>query len=222
MSEVKIGMIGLAGVAGAGKDTLFRYLKEEFKTKNIEAKRYSIADMIRADLEEEIRNNYGIDCWSPSPEEKEIIRPRLVEYGLQKREISNGKYFTDKLTQTIEEDRKNIENLLPIITDIRYAEYKDDELQWVKNNNGISIHISRISIENGLTIRPPANEFEEKNDPILKEESDLRFTFWDCSRGEPLPAIVDSVVCNLTPDEYFKNAAKYVIEKIEYIVSIKF
>ena len=54
---------------------------------------------------------------------------------------------------------------IPILTDIRYAEYENDELFWIKHEKrGILIFLEREGV-------CPANQFEEKNNIILKNNA---------------------------------------------------
>jgi hypothetical protein len=86
--------------------------------------------------------------------------------------ISILKNYEVLINDYIRESSKNI----AVITDVRYAEYEKDEIFWVKNIlGGKLIHISMI--DNGKFV-PPANIDEEKNDPIIKENTDL-FIEWE-------------------------------------------
>ena len=43
-------------------------------------------------------------------------------------------------------------NDIPIVTDIRYSEYKKDEVDWVKNElNGVVVHISQYEIKDTVS-----------------------------------------------------------------------
>jgi hypothetical protein len=165
-------VIGLSGVAGSGKDTLFSLLA----LRNPKIKRFALADYLKKEMSPFIKTLYGIDIFNCSREEKNLIRPILVSHGKIKRTITHGTYWTSKLTEEITkfltEDPENI----AIITDIRYAEYEEDELHWLKNEmGGYLIHISLI-LENNQKLLPP-NKEEEQNDPLLKKNADYRITW---------------------------------------------
>jgi hypothetical protein len=162
-------IIGITGVATSGKDTLCNLLIEFLKSKNIQAKRLALADKLKEDLFPFVKEKFNINIFDPNPEEKKIIRSVLVGYGMAKRSLSKGTYWTSMIQKQIDDLKEN--NILPIITDIRYQEYNEDEFFWLKNNNGILIHISRIDLQ-GIEI-PPANSEEEKNDFNLKKQSDF-------------------------------------------------
>jgi hypothetical protein len=165
-------VIGLCGVAGAGKDTMYSLLN--FNNPNI--KRFALADALKTELFSFIKELYNIDIFNCSREEKNIIRPILVEHGKIRRKQSNGTHWTSLITSHINDYIRESSKNIAVITDVRYAEYEKDEIFWVKNIlGGKLIHISMI--DNGKFV-PPANIDEEKNDPIIKENTDL-FIEWE-------------------------------------------
>lgn len=161
---IKYPPIGIAGAARVGKDTLCKYLKQHLNEKyQLNAERISIAgDSIKKDLYSVIKNKTNISTFTTDNKEKTVIRPILVEYGRLMRKITKGRYFITKLTND-----KTFGLKIPIITDIRYAEYPEDELYWLKTETkGLLIFLEREGIEN-------ANMFENKNNDILKQNADL-------------------------------------------------
>lgn len=157
--------IGIAGAAFSGKDTLCKALIENFaKSFNIEAKRYSIAgDFVRQDFKRLIKNNLNLDIDNLDPYEKTLIRPLMVEYGRYMRFKTDGRCFIEKLNK----NKTFGKNHIPIVPDIRYTEYKKDELFWIKEEKkGLLIFIQREGIK-------PANKFEKENNSVLKNEADI-------------------------------------------------
>lgn len=149
-------IIGIAGASRSGKDTLCRSLIRILKEKyNIEAERMSIAgDLIKKNLQNIIMNSVGIDSFTENTEEKELIRPLLVEYGKLMRKWTEGRYFVENF--------QNINEKTLIIPDIRYAEYEKDEIHWIRNEvNGYLIFLERENIKD-------ANETEKINNKKLK------------------------------------------------------
>lgn len=170
-------MIGITGVAKSGKDTLYKLLEKKFKEKNINCKRFALADALKEDIKEFIYLKFSISLDNLTPAEKELIRPILVAYGRIKRNLSNGRYWISLLDKEI---KKNKELFLPIITDIRYAEFNTDELEWLlEENHGLLIHVSRV--ENGKIVQP-ANSEEESNNEILFKKSHYKL-IW-CSESD--------------------------------------
>lgn len=164
-------IIGISGVATAGKDTLYKLLEKKLLNKNIITKRIALADQLKIDLEPFIKNYIGIDILNASPEEKKIVRGLMVVYGKIKRTQTQGKHWTSIAQKQVDECLNN--KIIPIITDIRYSEYKEDELFWLKERNkGFLIHVTRINSD-GLVI-PPANLEERKNNPLIKRSADFK------------------------------------------------
>jgi len=162
-------IIGLAGVAGSGKDTFFDLLSKE-----INCQRYSLADELKREVNDWTESSYGINALDCSRLEKEIIRPFLVFHGQMRRTQTEGRYWIDKLSEEIDNEVP-LEPMLQVITDIRFAEYDRDEVHWLKEElGGTLVHISMYSRDEDQNIiwRPAANECEEKNDPILKNHTD--------------------------------------------------
>lgn len=148
-----------------GKDTLCNLFIEYFKKLHkIKAKRHSIAgDTIRNDLKGLILKKMGKEVDMNDPEEKRLIRPLMVEYGRFMRNKTKGRYFIEEL----EKNKKFGNNFVPIIPDIRYAEFENDENFWLrKEKKGILIFLKRNGVD-------PANSFEEKNNLILEKEADF-------------------------------------------------
>lgn len=157
---MKYPIIGISGAARCGKDTLCRGLIRELKKLNIPAVRKSIAgDTVKNDLKNLLFEKIQFDAFTEKHEEKEFVRPLLVEYGKLMRQKTNGRYFIDKF--------KLEENCVNIIPDIRYAEYPKDELFWLKEEmKGLSVFIDREEIFD-------ANETEKINNKIIKEFTDF-------------------------------------------------
>jgi hypothetical protein len=177
-------VIGISGVAGAGKDTFFDLLSQYAP-----CRKYSLANELKTELNQWCRMHYGIDSQACSREEKEIIRPLLVFHGSLKRQASKGRYWIERLNDNLIKDKFNG---FKIITDIRYDEYEHDEVSWLKNElNGILIHVSQWSEEpdtytNMLVkkFKAPANSEEAKNDPIIKEKSDFQIEWEFIKNGQ--------------------------------------
>lgn len=157
--------IGISGAALVGKDTLCNEIISIFEEKfDVKSKRHSIAgDFIKKDLKNMILKNLKLKIDPNLPKEKEMMRPLMVEYGRYMRKKTKGRYFIEKLN----ENRQFSKGYVPIITDIRYTEYPKDELYWLKTEKkGILIFLERKGIKD-------ANEFEKKNNIILKNSADF-------------------------------------------------
>jgi len=169
-------MIGITGVARSGKDTFYSILAKYFENKGLKADRLAFADDLKKELNPFTIEKFKIDLTKCTNEEKEVIRPLMVSYGKCRRSQTEGKYWTSLLDMKIKNFNK--QNIIPIITDVRYIEYKEDEYSWLKNNNGILIHISR-KLDNGSLV-PPANIEEKANDNKLKAVADFSVCWETC------------------------------------------
>ena len=152
-------LIGISGASRAGKDTLCRAITRELKKINLLAVRKSIAgDIVKKDLQNILIEKLNIDSFTENTEEKTKIRPLLVEYGKLMRSYTEGRYFIDKF--------EHCKNKITIIPDIRYAEYTNDEIFWLKNEKrGMLIFLERDEIVD-------ANETEQINNKIIKPLAD--------------------------------------------------
>jgi hypothetical protein len=166
-------IIGISGAARSGKDTLCRALIRFFESKKIKAERKSIAgDTIKKDLKRLIKNKANINSFTEDIYEKTLIRPLLVEYGKLMRNQTKGRYFIEKLKS----NNKNI----TIIPDIRYAEYENDELFWIKKEKqGFLIFVDHEYISD-------ANETEKVNNKIIKKKSDYKLKWSTLNENNPI------------------------------------
>jgi hypothetical protein len=169
-------VIGLTGVARCGKDTFYSILKKYLKEKNIESKRIALADALKKELEDFVEKKFKINLNTCEGSDKELIRPLMVAYGKCRRIQSEGKYWTSLIDQEIKNLKEK--NIVPIVTDVRYIEYKDDEYSWIKNHDGILIHLSRKLNDGSLV--PPANIEEKSNDNKLKAVADYCISWETC------------------------------------------
>ena len=177
----KTNLVTISGAATSGKDTLYLILEKIFKQYKIECDRVGLADPLKVELNEFCKSNYGISSLTKNPKEKELIRGLMVCHGKIKRTQTNGKYFTSIAQKRLEDNIKD--NILTIVTDIRYASYSEDELYWLKSNNGVLIHIERID-ENGEIIEP-ANADEKENDPKIKAAANYHLR-WPTTNDEQI------------------------------------
>jgi hypothetical protein len=169
-------MIGLTGVARSGKDTFYSILNKFLKQKNLNSERLALADDLKKEMGFFVKEKFKIELTKCSDSEKEMIRPLMVAYGKCRRQQTEGKYWTSLIDEKIKDSIKD--DVIPIITDIRYIEYKEDEYAWLKSKNGILVHISRRLNDGSLVL--PANIEEKANDNKLKAVADFSFTWETC------------------------------------------
>lgn len=171
--DYKFKNIGIAGVAGCGKNTVASIIIKMLQRMDLPCREFSIARNLKKELSPVSRELYGIDSFNCTREEKNVIRPFLVSHGEIKRNLSDGRHWIDKLTKELEPEKINI------ITDIRFNKYEKDEVFWLKKEiNGILIHVSRYEDVDGERIfMPPGNDTERVNDPLVKEAADFKLAW---------------------------------------------
>jgi hypothetical protein len=172
--KMKSKIIGLSGVAGAGKDLFFEILSE-----HVNCTRFSLGDQLKAELREYCIFHFGIDPLTCSRQEKNLIRKVLVSHASIKRQISKGRYWIEKVdplikNHTFQQVRAGSLNEYSCITDIRYNQYDNDEVTWLKEElGGVLVHVSLFKIINSQRVFvAPANEDEASQDASLKENAD--------------------------------------------------
>ena len=167
-----VNLIGIAGVAGSGKDTFAQIIKKVFESNGFEVNCLSFAKKLKEEVAEVSKNMYGVDTTNCTREEKNLIRPLLLAHGAIMREKTKGQYWIDGIKDLVSNDKINI------ITDVRFCEYECDEVDWIQSNNGIVVHITRFFEENGERIYiSPDNEYEKRNNKILKNRANYSFSW---------------------------------------------
>jgi hypothetical protein len=197
-------MIGLSGIAGSGKDLFCKLLLKEIK-----GTRIALADPLKEETRGFILQKYGIDILNCTLEQKNKVRDFLVFYGGIKRYESKGTYWTSKAQNKID-----VSKYTSVVTDIRYAEYENDEIHWIKNTNqGVLVHIRKyceIETMDSHQVRriyfDPPNEDERRNDPKLREKADYSIE-WPHVEN----ATQEEIKVTLTP--YAKEFAEWYKEK---------
>jgi hypothetical protein len=180
--------IFLTSVATAGKDTLLLILKD-ILAEHVEVERISFADNLKISVNEFTRKMFDISAFTRNAKDKEMIRGIFVETGLIKRIQSRGTYWW-KLIQPLVQ--KSIdEGCLPIVSDLRYCKYAEDEHFFAKNVcKGIIVHITRFDEFGNKVIPPNAQEME--NDPKLEEMADYKLQWPTSDNKEVLRNLVET------------------------------
>ena len=184
---MSIFYIGIGGVARSGKDSFANNLLDILKENNFNAIKSSLAEPLKHDCKEFISSKLGLDVWTDKTEEKAIFREMLVWYGKVKRQQSEGQYWTNLLTKRVEIEAPEI----CIVPDVRYLQYPEDEVFWLKNKmNGILIHIERKDINGDIV--PPANMDESINDKLIKDNADYSVV-WPTYAPDDLSSLANEV-----------------------------
>jgi len=165
-------LIGLCGLARSGKDTFFSLAREYLFDYNIYCQRFSFADALKYDVKDFLLEKVGISPFTEDNVQKEIIRDFLVAYGTKLMRRMHEDHWINKIKEGVEQSIIN--GCCPIITDIRYL----NELDWISNLGGISIHIERVGNE-------PPNQDEAINDPLLKARCNYSLRWDDFQNSYP-------------------------------------
>lgn len=172
---IKPVYMGISGFARSGKNTMAEKLKLAVNVlfPNLKCDILSLAKPLKDDLFNLLIKSSNINIYEMTDDEKKLVRPFMVAYGEIKRTISNGQFFT----KALDEEAKKYNLDVIIIPDIRFKEYPNDELDWLKNKNGILIHVKKYDEIGGkrVYLKPP-NDKEKLNDPILFKNSDFCFS----------------------------------------------
>lgn len=183
-------VIGISGVARAGKDTFAAILIKQLELAGKKVKRVALADPLKLFCDEFCRKNLGISAFTQDNAEKLLIRPLLVWFGDAKRKQTNGRFWIEQADKAIWDAGLTDENKKPydyvVVTDVRYDHYEADEASWIKREkNGVLIHVSQFSWEYPPTTKvaqppltrwfvPPANDHEMLNDPKVAKKANVR------------------------------------------------
>lgn len=186
MNKYKI--IGIGGFAQVGKDSLFIALK---KINNLYY-RVALADGVKKEVRQVIKDAHNIDIFNCTPQEKEQVREILVNYATIMRDDTGGMYWLDKIKEPVEEAFKN--NLIPVITDVRYK----NEAEHIKSLGGIVIHLKKYSYIDGLKVYThAANKTEEENDPQVQELADIKLEWQDGLNKEEMVSFANDIINKL-------------------------
>lgn len=161
-------IVGLTGLAGSGKDTFYSLL-----SKKLPFVRYAIADELKIMLRQDLLEKYGFDILNCNRDEKNVMRDDIVSFAKQRREETQGKYWTTILQEKI----LSSPDKYICITDIRFNYYREDEVFWLKTKlKGKLIDVSSYSPLNGKFMSPP-NQEESVNYPLTRSAADY-FVMW--------------------------------------------
>ena len=186
-------VIGVSGVAGAGKDLFVQACIEQLKQQGKTADSLAIANLLKLEARDWCLKHYNIDPVFCSRKDKEKIREFLVFHGTMKRKASNGRHWIN-LTSSVLKDAQQVYDYV-FISDVRYSDFEKDEVYWIKEElKGALVHVSQYEICEVLdkgswpktkmdrVFLQPANKEEERNDPVLKSKADYTLE-WEKSRN---------------------------------------
>lgn len=174
--------IGVSGVARSGKNLFCDIATDILTKRGLTCKTFSLAWYLKKDCESFVKEKLGLDIFSEKTEDKNIFRPLLIYYGIEKRKQSEGRCWIDLLNADIRSSSADVN----FVSDVRFASCKNDELQWIQSElNGKIIHLRQWKMGEGMvrSYVPPAGSDEESNDPIMNKFADVRVE-WEHSKSE--------------------------------------
>lgn len=180
-------IIAISGPVGVGKDSLGKIISEkEYDFFNVF--HLPIAHALKKELENPIKEKYGLNVFSEIREEKEVFRNDLINYAESKRSQDPSYWILQWMKNVsnvlIECDEKKIDNLF-VVTDLRHAYLNFDDLDFIKSLGGLTIYIEQY-LDNTYRAKKvnPFRESESLNDSSLKEKSDFIFRWVHCDTIE--------------------------------------
>lgn len=168
-------IIGLAGKAGSGKDTLYNILEQALAPTVVQ--RWSIGDIVRNELNElnGLTSN-DVNLFTLKGTQKEKWRPLMAAYGNACRQETNGRYFINTLDWKLRFCQQPIYPIISVITDIRFDQFEHDEVYWLKNElKGKLIYIDRYTtdLDGNQSSIPFVNDLERSQDENLRKKADI-------------------------------------------------
>lgn len=161
----------LGATRQTGKDTLCQRLTE------LDSRfwRFSYADPLRDDLSALFADRFGVYIYNCTPQEKELVRPIMIAYGMAQRR-RDPDYWVKRTLTNIEARFVHHSNSIPVVTDCRFM----NELDLMKREyDATFVFVERDGA-------PPPTDEEEKHWPALKERADLVFRWGNNTVEEQL------------------------------------
>jgi len=182
-NDITTKVIGVAGFARSGKDTFVKVATNILLNNGYSVTKLAFADDLKNDIDDWLKDKYGISAWTNNLEEKNLIRPFLVAHGCGKRTQTQGKYWVDKINRRIELSIQSpIKNHVFFVSDVRFP----NEAKWVHESwNGWLVHLKKYILSDlhafdgssyfGTKLYDFApNEEEAKNDPLVEGQADFK------------------------------------------------
>jgi hypothetical protein len=160
-------IIGIAGNATSGKDSLYLGASRVLSFSGKTSARFAFADRLKSDLEPLVSEKIGVDLHNLTSADKTLIRPLMVAYGMVQRERTMGQYWINALAEDLAKDSSDYK----FITDVRFFDYDSDEVTFIKGLGGYVVYLEK-ELPDG-TLVGPANDEEARNNVKIKESADL-------------------------------------------------
>jgi hypothetical protein len=163
-------VIGIAGLARCGKDTLAAQIRARFERMKVPCVHLSIAKPVKEDLDPLLKKTFNISAFTQNNTEKEFIRPLLVCYATDLGRKKDKDIWLKRIAPEIELNQKK--SIISIISDVRF----ENEVKFIKDLGGIVIHITRSR-------NKPGSLAERINDPLVKKLADYKMVWKSFTPG---------------------------------------
>jgi hypothetical protein len=174
-------LVGVSGVARSGKNLFCDMVIEELSKQGYMGKQFALADQLKHDCREFLETKCDLDVYSDDTQQKALFREYLVWYGDLRRKQTNGRHWIETMDLEIAQSDCDV----ALVSDVRYAHYQNDELEWVLfEHEGLMVHLRRYERSSSAVIEAdgtvkfdyvkPPNEHERINDPKLREGAHFR------------------------------------------------
>lgn len=168
-------VIGLAGFAQSGKDTLFHCLNKHGKGNY---RRYAFADALKDQLADRVKSEFGWDIYNLTKEQKDIVRPLMLELGAGKRKEDPLHWVNILYTKILEDQIAAKTPFNAVITDVRYmneasffaSKFPDFKLVAITRFGNVAANPEEETYTTPLYIHPNAIQFAWSSIDIYAEE----------------------------------------------------
>lgn len=202
------GIIAISGFARSGKDTLCEKLIQRTMDPTINgcpvAVRIGFGDNLKNEMAQTVKDVFKMDVWTEDPEEKAMLRPLMVSWAHVRRTKSRGTHWWQSVSNQVMEESQNRWVIIP---DLRFSEYENDELFWLKRIGAKIIHLRKYELKSfdgasenksmrlKRVFNKPPNDTEKKNDPLIRKSASYKIEWPEVEGGlHQLEGFVDDLV----------------------------
>jgi hypothetical protein len=192
-------VVGLHSPRGGGKDTLFQRLN----TLNSTFERRAFADKLKEDTAPLIRAHMGYDPDYLTAEQKEIVRPLWIGWGMACRAM-DPLHWVKAVTDQIDIHwRGRLHPFIPVVTDVRF----ENEATCLREHYGEAFRLIDLT----RTGAPPPTDEEEKHYRAVATMADLRLKWGGNTLEEQFEHarwVIDRLGVSVTNDVYIGSLGK--------------
>lgn len=191
-------VIGVVGLARAGKDTFSSIAIDILKENGIKAKQYSFAGALKDEVKDFLQKTCGVNVYTQDTETKKDIRDFLVWYGTTFWRKRDPKRWIRVVDNQLKSDGNDVD--IALVSDVRYP----NEGEWVHSWAGYLVHVAawkwadidktdKLSdfYQKEKKFLDAPNEQERINDPIVKKMADYKLK-WPIKGLGPQEAVSDA------------------------------